>query len=125
MAKVILFVYGTLKRGDCRHNVLGGARFIGEARTTPGYSLFSCGPFPAMVARMSEEGVAGVQGELYEVDESLLDRTLDRIEGVPYLYDRGTVEIAEGAAPTAVSYIYQKPVTGLPPVPDGVWKVGR
>lgn len=119
--KTILFVYGTLKRRDCRNHVLEGGRFIGTAKTTPDFTLFSCGAFPAMVE--SDDRRTGVCGELYEVPTSLLDNRLDYIEGVPTLYDRGTVTLAEVNAENpgpdseitrATSYIYQRGTGRLP-----------
>jgi gamma-glutamylcyclotransferase (GGCT)/AIG2-like uncharacterized protein YtfP len=119
--KVVIMVYGTLKRGDIRHHALEGARFIGTVKTTKDWTLFSCGSFPALVKARSEEEQTGVLGELYEADKSLLDHTLDGIEGVPWLYDRGVVAI-ESVTPEdanepqiteALTYVYQQSVNNL------------
>jgi gamma-glutamylaminecyclotransferase len=119
--KTVIFVYGTLKKGDCRAGVLGGGRFIGNARTTDAFTLYSCGSFPAMVMPEDKELQTGVHGELYEVPESLLDNRLDAIEGVPNLYDRGIAKIQsvetdnpEDAKITeAKTYIFQRSVKDL------------
>ncbi len=113
--KVVLLVYGTLKRGDCRNGVLSGSKFLGTARTVDDYTLYSCyGAFPAMV-RETHEDDPGVQGELYEVEESLLDHPLDGIEGVPDLYDRHEVTLKtsdDQPIEKAWCYLYQQPVAG-------------
>lgn len=73
-----VFVYGTLKRGDCRHRYLAGSHFCGRAVTAPGYRLFDLGSFPGLVE--STTG-ACVEGELYRVTAPLL-RVLDEVEAV-------------------------------------------
>ena len=42
-AMSLVFVYGTLKRGYSNHHFLAGQAFQGEARTAPGFALFSLG----------------------------------------------------------------------------------
>jgi gamma-glutamylcyclotransferase (GGCT)/AIG2-like uncharacterized protein YtfP len=88
-----LFVYGSLKRGGRHHAELGGAAFLGEARTAPGYGLEAVGEYWALVERPGLSG--SVSGELFEVDEPLLAR-LDQFEGDDYR--RGVVRLASGAA---------------------------
>lgn len=118
--QVVILVYGTLKRGDCRHGAMEGCRFIGPARTTADYTLYSCGSFPALV-KATDDFRTGVVGELYEAPTALLDQHLDFIEGVPYLYRRGIVEIAEvqtdnpndAKITEAVAYVYQRPIEAL------------
>src|SRR5207248_3399857 len=77
-----LFVYGTLKRGGCRHRLLAGQRFLGETRTRPRYALFDLGAYPGLVPEAEGESV---HGELYEVDAGLL-AVLDEEEGAPELF---------------------------------------
>ena len=67
----VLFVYGTLLRGQRYHDAyLGGARFLEAAATAPTYSLYDMGAcdYPALVA----QGSTSVAGELYEVDAPTL-----------------------------------------------------
>jgi len=93
----LLFVYGTLMRGQRNHSFLGDARHLGPERTAPAYTLVSLGPFPAL----RESGSTSVEGELYEVDSAILT-ALDQLEGHPDFYQRGAVELADGRA--AVTY---------------------
>ncbi|MFN5193577.1 MAG: gamma-glutamylcyclotransferase [Cyanobacteriota bacterium] len=89
MTESLVFVYGTLQRGQINHRRMGGARFCGNA-TMPGIVIHDLGPFPMAVER------AGlVHGEVYAVDGVLLE-TLDRFEGVPRLYQREWRPLSDG-----------------------------
>lgn len=87
----LLFVYGTLKQGHANHAQLAEARFLGEARTAPGYALYRAGPYPALAVG----GAARVRGELYAVPGASFCR-LDEFEGCPWLYERGRIQLADG-----------------------------
>ena len=89
----LVAVYGTLRRGQHNHAVLGASCFVGLAKTAPRYTLFDLGVgFPGMV----EGGESSVVVELYEVDAATLAR-LDRLEGVDHgLYRRVSIELADG-----------------------------
>src|SRR4051812_20440952 len=88
MARVRLFVYGSLKREGAHHQELAGAHFLGEARTAPGYALEPWGEYLALVATPELDG--NVTGELFDIDESLLT-ALDDFEGEAYF--RGQVAL--------------------------------
>lgn len=72
-----LFVYGTLKRGRVRHEILieENAEFVDEA-VLEGYNLYDIGYYPGIV-----EGSGKVYGEVYKVSDKLIE-ILDAIEGV-------------------------------------------
>ena len=108
----LLFVYGTLKRGDVRAWLLSEQHYLGEARTLPSYRLFNTGDYPAMVeaAPLSLPGRA-IVGELWRVDEDCLARW-DEEEGVDEgLYARRMIEL--GDARRAWAYLYLHPVDGM------------
>jgi gamma-glutamylaminecyclotransferase len=90
----ILFVYGTLKRGQLRHDLLAGAEFLGEARTLPRYRLFDLRAYPGL-ASVIGSGTA-VEGELWRVDEATF-RRLDEYEGA--LFRRERVKLASVSEP--------------------------
>ena len=93
----MIFVYGTLKRGDVRAPLLAGQVFIGGAQTLPAYRLFNVGPYPAMV-EAQPNGFSGlsITGELWRVDQVCLAR-LDEEEGLDEgLYERRMIELADG-----------------------------
>lgn len=109
----IIFVYGTLKRGDVRAPLLAGQCFLGEARTAARYRLFNTGSYPALV-EADPLGLAGVSvlGELWRVDAACLDR-LDVEEGLDEgLYARRVVELL-GDPTQAESYFYLPTVDGM------------
>lgn len=108
------FCYGTLKRGDIRNGVMDSSMFVGNAKTKSDLTLYDCIGYPAMVHTTDQEFATGVEGEVYEIKESLLDYPLDGIEGRPWLYDRETIEVTleDGKTVDAVTYIYQRPVEG-------------
>jgi gamma-glutamylcyclotransferase (GGCT)/AIG2-like uncharacterized protein YtfP len=87
--ETLLFVYGTLKRGQANHGRLQGARWLGEA-ILDGARLFDLGPFPMAIA-----GEGHVAGELYAVAFSALP-ALDAFEGCPRLYQRHWLTLVDG-----------------------------
>ncbi len=108
----LLFVYGSLKRGRRHHAELGGARFVGVARTLPEYRLLDLGEYPAL-----SSGCRSIAGELFEVTEALLVE-LDRFEGDDY--ERGAVRLEDGS--TALAYCATAELVARAPVFDGdVW----
>lgn len=96
-----IFVYGTLRRGECNHRLLEHMTPVAWLARTVGV-LFDTGyGYPTMLPKRVQ-GDHGkwleVQGELYNVDEDTLQR-LDRLEdfwgsGDPRnLYERVLVEV--------------------------------
>jgi gamma-glutamylcyclotransferase (GGCT)/AIG2-like uncharacterized protein YtfP len=115
-----LFVYGTLKRGGCRHAPLASQRFLGEARTEPLYRLYDLGSYPG---RVHAEGGDVVHGELYEVSHSLVP-SLDSLEGAPDWFDLAPVEIVGRAGPVWAYYTMDA-TAGRPAVKGGRWEPER
>ncbi|MCE9520233.1 MAG: gamma-glutamylcyclotransferase [Verrucomicrobia bacterium] len=74
-----IFIYGTLKRGDCNARYMATQDFIGEASTEPIYRMVDGGGYPGMFP-VNENGVS-VLGEVWDVDESCRER-LDVLEDV-------------------------------------------
>jgi gamma-glutamylcyclotransferase (GGCT)/AIG2-like uncharacterized protein YtfP len=109
----IVFVYGTLKRGGSNHGHLAGQIFLGEARTVAGFTLYSLGDYPGLVADATDQ--AGVTGELWAVDAACLEQ-LDILEGIAEgLYARDQVRLAaphEHLAPAAQLYRYLGAISG-------------
>jgi gamma-glutamylaminecyclotransferase len=90
MQTTLLFVYGTLKRGERNHRLLADQRLVGEATTAPKYRVYDLGPYPGLV-HDDGNGLA-VKGEVYAVSECALAE-LDDFEGVPTLFTREPIEI--------------------------------
>ena len=117
-----LFVYGTLKRGGSNHHHLAGQTFLGPARTVPGFTLFSLGAYPGLVAAPYD--AHGVTGELWSVDAATLAR-LDVLEGLTEgLYRRAPIALIQSnaspnrASSSAISvaetYFYLRDLAGHP-----------
>ena len=121
----LVFVYGSLKRGHSNHHLLATARFEGEAQA-PGLTLHDLGPFPmAIAAAQPEAGSATdpetlpVSGEVFAVDAETLKR-LDRLEGVPRLYQRQRLALLDGRL--AWVYLGQPhQVRHVPALAAGCW----
>lgn len=118
---MLVFVYGTLKRGGSNHRYMAGQTFVGEARTGPGYRLYSLDGFPGMV--MQADDREGVRGEVWSVDSACLER-LDELEGTAEgLYRREPVPLqAPFAGRRVEGYLYLHSVEGRRKV-GSVWPV--
>ncbi len=112
---MLLFVYGTLRRGEPSHSLLAGARFVGTAQTEPRYELVDLGEYPALV----EGGDTAVVGELYDVNHEMLVQ-LDIYEDVPTLYERKSLRFAQQQA---AGYLMRREhAEGLPRIASGDWR---
>ncbi|QYM79885.1 gamma-glutamylcyclotransferase [Horticoccus luteus] len=116
---MLLFVYGTLKRGGANHGLLAQQRFIGEARTVRGFTLFALDGYPGLIAAPH---AAGVTGEVWDVNapQSLV---LDEFEGVAEgLYARELIALAPPFESASVeTYYYLRNVEGRRPLGD-TWR---
>lgn len=83
-----IFVYGTLRPGQIRNDIVGGYAHKGIG-TTPG-KLYDLGAYPG--ARFRNQSKHLIVGDVYEVPEDLL-QLLDRIEAEGYLYRRVKVNV--------------------------------
>jgi gamma-glutamylcyclotransferase (GGCT)/AIG2-like uncharacterized protein YtfP len=104
----LLFVYGSLKRGQRHHDVLEGALFAGPARTLPECRLLDLGDYPALAS-----GDRSIEGEVFEVSRGLL-RRLDLFEGAEY--ERRALRLADGRS--AQSYFAVESVAARSKVLD-------
>lgn len=110
----LVFVYGTLLRGEVNHRLLQDAEWVGEHRTEPRFSLVRLGAYPGLIAG----GRTAVRGELYRVDQAGL-RALDVLEDYPRLYDRRLLATPFGRA---WAYLYRGSVRDRPLIPSGDWR---
>jgi gamma-glutamylcyclotransferase (GGCT)/AIG2-like uncharacterized protein YtfP len=108
----LLFVYGSLMRGEANHGRMGGAPLLQVARTAPEFTLVDLGPYPAMLA----DGTQAVTGELYEVDLTML-AGLDRFEAP---YGRTTIRLEGGRE--AEAYVLPRGERQGPTIVSGDWR---
>jgi len=112
---VLVFVYGTLMRGQPNHHVLAraGARARGAATTVLPRTLVDLGPYPALLPRdgVRDASARAVTGELFAVSARAL-AALDEFEGCPDLYVRERIAVVasasasvDGAAHEAWTYV--------------------
>lgn len=71
-----LFVYGTLKEGFRLHYVLKGSKKLEGQRIINGFKLIPMPGFPAAVL----DPDSSISGEVYEVTDENVIKSLDRIE---------------------------------------------
>lgn len=116
----LLFVYGTLTRGDGGgvNPLLGSAEYLGEAYWRGGLYLVDW--YPGAVA--SDEPDAVVRGELYRLTEPAA--TLGTLDGYEecgpafgadpeYVRELTVVTLGDGSRREAWIYRYNRPVAGL------------
>lgn len=109
----LVFVYGTLMKGCSNFHHLKGQRFVGDARTVPGYELRRLSGYPGMI--QSDTNTDGVPGEIWAVDNGCL-ANLHRLEGVDEgLYAFVPIKLQPPyAGIRANTYLYLHGVVGRP-----------
>ncbi len=89
----MVFVYGSLLRGERNHPLLANARFLAEGVTaSAGYMMVSLGEFPAVYRGCGAPAGGRVEGELFSLGRELLAQ-IDALEGHPQFYCRRLVGI--------------------------------
>jgi gamma-glutamylcyclotransferase (GGCT)/AIG2-like uncharacterized protein YtfP len=114
--RFVVFVYGTLMSGESAHALLEGAVALGVAKTTPSFSLFDIGPYPAMI----EGGSTSVVGELYEVSAKEL-AAVDVHEEVPILFRRRRIALDDGREAETYTLDVEQ-VRGRRRIASGDWR---
>ncbi len=109
----LVFVYGTLRRGEVNHYLLSGAEFCGVHLTRPRYRMLHLGTYPGVVAG----GSSSIEGEIYRVDTKGLVK-LDRLEAYPRLYTRKLIPTDWGRA---WIYLYRGSRQSRSVIPSGSW----
>ena len=108
----LVFVYGSLRRGQSHHPLLRHAKYLGEHKTEPYYTMFSLGAFPAVVVG----GHSVITGEVFAIDQAMLSR-LDEFEDCPAEYFRRRIVTPFGKAWV---YVYRyAPKAAV--IPTGDW----
>lgn len=122
---VLVFIYGTLKRGKSNHGFLGTtSHFIGPARTELEMSPLSLFGVPAVSASLGHYEANWIVGELYEVPADIFT-SLEKGEA-RYGYITVTVPVSRLKSTDiefAQMWLWPQPATDDTPY-DG-WTLGR
>ena len=102
----VLFVYGTLKRGERNHRLIADQRFLGPAVSAPKYRVLDLGPHPGLIPD-ANEGLS-IAGELWDVSNCTLEE-LDDFEGLPDLFDRRVIELI-GESQSVQAYFWVRAI---------------
>jgi gamma-glutamylcyclotransferase (GGCT)/AIG2-like uncharacterized protein YtfP len=108
----LVFVYGTLRKGESNSHHLVNSEFVGFCNTPPHYALYDLGPYPGLI-----EGEQSVVGEVYRIDDLTL-ADLDILEDIPIEYRREMIETSFGSAWV---YLYQQPLKLEVLIKSGDW----
>ena len=86
-------VYGTLMRGHCNHILLADAIFerVEIIPSSNNFKMVSLGPYPAIIPVKSKDS-RQIYTEVYCISDKTL-KVLDRLEGVPDLYQRISIQL--------------------------------
>jgi len=106
----LLFVYGTLRRGEGRHDLLEELRAAWVGRGTVGGELFDLGPFPGAV-KSDPLSPRQIIGEVYRLaDPPRALQALDEYEclasGEPNLYRREITTVVLSGGERLEAWIY-------------------
>ena len=115
----MIFVYGTLRRGEPnyrRYLAHEGAKFVTEAHTWPEFDLITLGGYPGMLP----QGSVSVMGEVFDVDENTLS-AMDRLEGHPNFYHRTPIRLANGMDVEAYLLPRKRDFVKREHIPHGDW----
>lgn len=87
------FVYGTLKLGMKNSHIMNHvkASFVAHVETVEKYPMFDLGNGFPYVQDNPGKGLI-LQGQLFSVHQKY-EKDLDRFEGVPSLYKKGTINV--------------------------------
>ena len=119
MTKILISVYGSLRKGLGNHRLLENAKYLGDFETEPKFSLYSLGGYPGL----KTEGTTSVVMEVYEVTPIEANR-IDQLEGYTpgreaTFYDKIPIDTPYGEASV---YIYVDKIPESKLVESGDWK---
>lgn len=107
---MIVFVYGTLKRGYYNHELLLRAKFLGLAITKLKYPMVNTeGDFPYLINEKNHGRY--IKGELFEID-TVTEKIVDILENYPHLYTKEDIDvIVDKKEIHATAYFVKRKIT--------------
>lgn len=119
--KHLVFVYGTLMKGQWNNERLNGGLFVGKGLTVEKYKMTANG-VPYVSERTPE---VQIKGELYLIDDEAFARC-DRLEGHPRVYRRKQIFVNDlDNGGRRVAWIYFNERTVGKPIPSGDFRIYR
>lgn len=88
---MLVFVYGTLKRGHYNHKCLRGAEFVDTAQSVESYPMVCVNETYPYLIDKEGEGFR-IEGEVFRISQSIL-RVLDKLEDYPDYYGRREIPV--------------------------------
>ncbi|RLJ74391.1 gamma-L-glutamyl-butirosin B gamma-L-glutamyl cyclotransferase [Salisediminibacterium halotolerans] len=119
---ILVFVYGTLLKGEPNHGYLTEAACLEEHCCTNGRLVDTGEGYPALI----KDDYAAVKGELYAVTDSQL-KNINRLEGYfgenrANLYERKTLNVySDSQTYSAFVYLFENP-GNLPYITENDWR---
>lgn len=110
---IVLFVYGTLKRGHSNNSRIEDGTFVKEVEIE-NFDMYDLYSYPAIV-----DGTGTIKAEMFRITEDDFDST-DKLEGYPTHYDRKLVTTKCGE--TGWIYYYKNKPYSSKIVETGDWK---
>jgi len=92
--EIIIFVYGSLKRGFDNNDILKGAQYICQAETVRSFAMFeeTSGNYPYLL-KDENQGYPKIKGELYKIYRQDILKKIDCFEGAPDYYKRERIQV--------------------------------
>ena len=121
----LIFVYGTLKNGHKRHDLLAGGKFLDHGTLPSGFVLVDCGGYPGLIEASSADSHP-VSGEIYAVESAHLS-VLDEYEAVDSgEYKRVPISVLtrSGNVINAQTYLFLRHSQAIPVI-GGTWELER
>lgn len=119
----LVAVYGTLRKGNGNHRVMGDSKFIGSGNTVKQFTLtdYCGGGFPALDKTVPTHNVSV---EVYEVLDANTASRIDGLEGYGFgFYDRSIIEVelSDGTVVEAWTYDIAECSSDCPTIDSGDW----
>ena len=92
--EVVIFVYGSLKRGFDNNDILKDAQYLCKAETVRSFAMFeeTSGNYPYLL-KNENKGYSKIKGELYKICRKDILKKIDSFEGTPDYYKREKIKV--------------------------------
>lgn len=107
---VVVFVYGSLKKGYKQHAMIGQGKFLETVETAPNYLLYDLGPYPGMIEVHKGEG-RKIEGEIYRLTP---EEYKNLNKHVPYGFKNREIEVIGVDLPQIIALIYKQGIDRFP-----------